>query len=428
MTAVPTGFYGHDNPETEQWVDQDGTVHYAGSSSGTAREPEPVPARPGTGSRNHSGTGIPAETLNGEDVSPEPVPGSPPYIREPGTAPRYADVAALLDGNRPEPPAPVLLRREDDIALFYAGQVNLVFGDPEGGKTLLTCAAAVEALEAGRRVLVIDLDHNGVEAIVFRLLDMGAPEEALRDPNQFRYVEPEDRAHLAEVVADTKQWRPAVAVVDSIGELLPLLGLSSNSPDEFTRAHANVLKPLAMAGAAVLAIDHLPKNTETRASGPTGTVAKRRAIGGVAVRVTINEPFAPGRTGSAFLTVNKDRHGGLRQHCHSDGREPAAGLFIVDSRGDGMEWRIRPPQLGDTGKAQGVSDDDVAELDALDPPPGSVQDVQTRMKWRRQRAADALRAWRNGRPNGACAECGRAAPLNLNTRTCATCESETKTA
>lgn len=315
-------------------------------------------------------------------------------------ADRYVDVAALLDGGLPEPPRPVLLHRDDGVALFYSGQVNLIFGDPESGKTLLAVAAATTALDAGRRVLFIDLDHNGADATVYRLLDMGAGEAALRNPDRFRYVEPEDKAHLLAVVEDAKDWRPAVAVVDSVGELLPMLRLSSNSPDEFTSAHARVLKPLAMAGAAVLAVDHLPKNSETRASGPTGTMAKRRAVGGVSLRVTVNEPFAPGRKGSAFLGLNKDRHGGLRQHCPTEGREPSAGLFVLDSSGHAMTFAVRAPQLGDAAKAAGVSDDDLAQLDALDPEPKSVRDVQERMRWRSQRAADALRAWRSRSASG----------------------------
>ena len=47
----------------------------------------------------------------------------------------------------------------------------------------------------------------------------------------------------------------------------------------------------------------------------SSTAAKRRAVGGVSIRVTIKEQFAPGRVGSAYLALNKDRHGGLRRHC-----------------------------------------------------------------------------------------------------------------
>lgn len=351
-------------------------------------------------------TGLPIGAVTGAvratKASPEneafPVPhtGGEEQGNAPGNA-LYLDVAALLDGGLPDPPAPVLLHREDGNAIFYARQVNLIFGDPESGKTLVAQAAAAEALIAERRVLFVDIDHNGPQATVSRFLDMDVPETVLRDPDLFRYVEPEDKAHLMAVVKDAKGWRPAVAVVDSVGELLPLMSLSSNSPDDFTIAHTAVLKPLALAGAAVLAIDHLPKNTESRASGPTGTAAKRRAVGGVSIRVTINEQFTPGRGGSAFLSVNKDRHGGLRRHCPAEGKEPSAGLFKLDSSTNRIIWRITTPQLGEAAAAVGVNAADLAELDKLDPPPASVKDVKDRLKWGTTRAMDTLKEWRSRR-------------------------------
>ncbi|WP_170981178.1 AAA family ATPase, partial [Mycolicibacterium sp. CR10] len=222
---------------------------------------------PGTaivpGSRNRTGTeGV---------VSLTAVPGSRPTMREPGTAdekPLYVDICALLAGTMPEPPEPQLGRRTDGHCLFYAGQVNWLFGDPESGKSWLCMACVVESLQAGRRVLIIDLDHNGASATVRRLSDMGAPHDALSNPNLFRYCEPEDRTELRQVIDDSMQWKPAVAIVDSIGELLPMYGASSNSSDDFTLAHSNVLKPLARAGAAVIAVDHLAKNADSRAVGP----------------------------------------------------------------------------------------------------------------------------------------------------------------
>lgn len=331
-----------------------------------------------------------------EEAFPVPDTRGGEHGNTPGNA-LYLDVSALLNGGLPDPPKPILLYREDGNAIFYAGQVNLIFGDPESGKTLVAQAAAAEALKAGRRVLFVDIDHNGPQATISRFLDIQVPEETLCNPDLFRYVEPEDKPHLMAVVKDAKQWRPAVAVVDSVGELLPLLGYSSNSPDDFTLAHTGVLKPLAMAGAAVLAIDHLPKSSESRASGPTGTAAKRRAVGGVSIRVTINESFTPGRGGSAFLSINKDRHGGLRQHCPAEGKEPSAGLFKLTSTTRKITWSISAPKLGDAAIAIGVSTDDLAVLDNLDPPPDSVRDVKSRLRWRSDRAADTLKEWRSRR-------------------------------
>ncbi|WP_218027718.1 recombinase RecA [Rhodococcus wratislaviensis] len=289
---------------------------------------------------------------------------------------------------------PVVLKRNDGCRLFYAGQVNNVFGDPESGKTWVCLAAVVEALHAGLRSLIIDLDHNGAVATIARLVALGAPEVALRDQTRFRYIEPEDHLELLEVVGDMGIWEPTVAVVDSIGELLPLFGFNSNSADDFTSVHTRVLKPLARSGACVLAVDHLAKGQDSRTQGPGGTAAKRRAIGGVSMRVKVKEPFTPGKGGSAYLSVNKDRHGGLRQHCPTGDPEPSAGLFVLYAFTDGiLEWEVKAPD-GTSAPADAVPSDDLAAIAALDPPPATVEDARQRLGWQKQRAGRALKAWR----------------------------------
>jgi len=330
-------------------------------------------------------------------------PRSAPHVSGARSSDLYADVAGLLDGTIPDPPAPTVLATEGDYSLFYEGQVNLIFGDPECGKTWLALCAAAEALQDGRSVLVLDLDHNGVASTITRLLAMSVPVDVLRDPEKFRYAEPEDGEHLHNIITDVQNGdAPHVAIVDSVGELMPLLGYNSSSPDEFTLAHARVLKPLAVAGAAVLAIDHLPKGAESRGSGPTGTAAKRRAVGGVSLRVTVKDQFVPEQGGSASLGVNKDRHGGLRRHLLPEGQEWSAGMFHLDSSGDTITWRITEPQPGEAlSTFSGTITSDVAELSALDPPPKSQRDVQGRMKWGGDRATEALRAYRSGSTPGA---------------------------
>lgn len=357
-----------------------------------------------------SGSGVPDRFPEpGTDEVPVAVPGSRPPMWEPGnrtdradvseTHPLYTDVAALLDGTLPDLPAPEVLSRSDGNALFYSGQVNLVFGDPESGKTWVALAAAAETLRDGGSALVLDLDHNGVHATVQRLLMLGAPTSALRSPARFRYVEPEDHMHLVDVVADVIAWRPDVTVLDSIGELLPLFGVSSNSPDDFTMVHARVMKPLAAkAGTALVAIDHLAKNSESRALGATGTAAKRRAIGGVSLRVKLLEAFTPGRGGACLLTIHKDRHGGLRAVSPAEDKEPVAGTFRLSTIDGATAWKVHAPAGGERNPDEAADPADVDALRRLDPPPVSVKDVQERMTWRRSRAADALREYRKEPP------------------------------
>jgi len=317
----------------------------------------------------------------------------PAPLVEDDEPPLFADVAALLDGTMPEPPRPDLMVCSDGAALFYRSQLNHVYGDPESGKTWVCLAAVATDLQAGNRAAVIDVDHNGVGATVNRLLDLGAPTSALRDPDRFLYSEPEDGAQLRQVVLALVEWRPDVVVLDSLGEILPLFDASSNSPDDFTRVHALVMKPLARAGAAVLAIDHLAKSESSRAMGATGTAAKKRAIGGVSLRVTVGTAFAPGRGGSCYLAISKDRHGGLRQHrTDAAGKEPLAAVFRLHAD---ASFALYAPKPDDRDPALSAPPADVAAVDALDPPPRNDRDARARLGWGMQRTVNAMRDWRS---------------------------------
>lgn len=336
-----------------------------------------------------AGAKLPRETPPPADAWA--APGQPAAAGQ-DDEPLFVDVAALLGAGLPEPPAPKVLRRQDGRHLLYAGKVNVLFGDPESGKTWIALAACVEAVNSGQRVAIIDLDHNGAAEILARLIALGAIIGQLCDLDVFRLAEPDALDTLGQVIRELRGWKPSVAVVDSLGELLPMMGLSSNSPDDYTRAHRAVLVPLATAGACVVAIDHLPKNDDARAHGQTGTMAKRRAVNGVSLRVTVTRAFAPGRGGAASIVVEKDRPGGVRAHCPSDGRRQPAGKFEMTPEGTKLTWTVSRPVLIDTPN---VADADVAELDGLDPPPRSKQDVMDRTGWGSGKALRALQKWRN---------------------------------
>lgn len=306
--------------------------------------------------------------------------------------PLFVDVARLLERGIPEPPKPVLFTREDGHKLFYGSKTNVLFGDPECGKSWIAYSAVVEALGDDRKAAIIDADHNGAQEILPRLLALGATPKDLGNADRFRLAEPEDSEHLREIISDLTEWRPAAVVMDSIGELVPMLGYSSSSPDEYTMAHRLTMGKLALFGAAVIGIDHLPKSEDARGRGATGTLAKLRAISGASYRVTLAEPFAPGRGGAANLVVHKDRPGGVREHAFGD-QATLAGRFVMEPLdGGGLNWRIVTPTMPTPALAPLY--DDLAELDALDPPPRSKRDVKTRLSWGDQRASRALREWR----------------------------------
>ncbi|WP_054814892.1 AAA family ATPase [Nocardia arizonensis] len=308
-------------------------------------------------------------------------------------------MAAMFAGTLPEPPTPTACLRDDKIGLFYRGQYNTVIGDPECGKTLLTDHATVAELKAGGRVLRLDLDHNGPQSTGYRLSDMGADPAVLGDKDRFAYIEPEDRSDLYAVVEHMKAWKPTLVIIDSIGELLPMFGHSSNSADDFTVCHSAVIKPLVRTGACVVGIDHLSKGSDSRAYGAGGTMAKKRAIGGTSIRVTVDVPFTPGKGGSAYLAINKDRHGGLRAHSPVGDKEPSAGKFMlwpnVDPDVTGtISASVKAPMKDERNPAEAAPAEDIAAVAELTPPPTSANDAQKRLKWRADRARAAFKAWR----------------------------------
>jgi len=238
------------------------------------------------------------------------------------------DLTWLRTGDYPVQAPPAWAHRTDGHALFYNGKVNGVFGDPESGKTWLAQTAIVEALNTGHTAAMIDVDHNGMDHTAARLLLLGAHLDHLADPNRFRYYEPEDGTQLTAAVGDITTWHPAVYVLDSLGEVLPMLGVKSVDNDEITAALRQVCTPPAAAGCCVITIDHLPKNPDARGSGyAIGGTAKKRMMRGSYLRVEVRTQPAPGQIGRSTIRIEKDTVGELRKVTPGG----YAGTLILDS-------------------------------------------------------------------------------------------------
>lgn len=296
----------------------------------------------------------------------------------------YIDVAGVLDGTVTAPQTTSGGRRSDGVPLLYGPAVNVLVGAPEAGKTLVAGGMAADELFSHGSCLWADLDHNGAAALLHRLISFGVHRDILTDPARFRLALPEDAEAVAEIVTDAVRWRPSLAIVDSVGELLPMFGANSNDADDYTRVHRAVLTRLAGAGAAVLALDHEAKGIESRAYGATGSAAKKRAVDGALLRVSNVRPFAPETGGEAHLTVVKDRHGALR--ALAGGREPTVARFVLSPVTGGMHYRFELPAY--TAPASAA---DVDLLAGLMPPPANVRDIKARMGWGSTRAAAAWR-------------------------------------
>lgn len=302
----------------------------------------------------------------------------------------YADLSALIAGGDISAPKPSIGSRVDGSRLFYAEAVNTLIGQPEAAKTFTTQAIIAQVLAEGGSALFIDIDHNGAASVVSRLRGFLIDDQIITDPERFRYAAPEDATGMLAIVSEAARWKPTIAVVDSVGELMVLFGANSNLPDDYTRVHRAVLTALAKTGAAVIAIDHEAKNADSAAYGASGTAAKKRAVDGVMLRAKVVKAFTPGEGGLSKLAIVKDRHGGARAATSDDSREPVLTLFAVQADGS---FTFTVPRTAEQFADDQLSSD-VEQLMKLDPAPSSVRDVKERCSWSSNRATVALREYR----------------------------------
>lgn len=308
----------------------------------------------------------------------------------------YADVAALIEAGVESRVPDAGGLRSDGVRLAYSGAVNGLVGRPESGKTLVAIASACDVLKSGGSVLHIDADHNGAAATITHYAGAdGVEPEWLSDRDRFRYVEVRSAEHLRRVVADAATWLPSFVPVDSVGEIVPLMGGESNSNDDYRRIHREILSPLADLGAAVLVLDHVTKD-EGRSGYAIGAGAKLAAIDGSYLSVTPVDAFVPGIGGAAALSILKDRHGGLRAASPS-GKNPTAAVFRLDSRGGVSSWEFYPGRPAEEREAA-QADADIDFVLSLDPFPTSRKALHAAL------VARQGKGWRADRENAALIE------------------------
>ena len=256
----------------------------------------------------------------------EPLKGIEPDEDDEPALP-YADLTWAANGEVRPPTLPSVGERNDGAHILYAGKINGIYGDPETAKTWFALHLAQQVLSAGGTVALIDIDHNGENDTVDRLRKLGVSDQLIGDPAHFRYYIPETPAELLATRDDIIEQHPTLCILDSIGELIPMLGLDSNSNDDISRGYRAMLTPLAQEHTAVLTIDHLAKAGKSDHGYAIGGIAKKRIINGAYYHAEALTIPAPGIVGKVRIMVTKDRPGGIREHAP----QGSLGNFIIDS-------------------------------------------------------------------------------------------------
>lgn len=249
------------------------------------------------------------------------------------------DVAAVLDGTH-QPLQPTVCRREGEgLALFYPGKSHALIAESEAGKTWLALFAAKQEVEQQHHVYFYDFedDEGGV---LSRLQDMDTDVNALR--THFHYVRPDeplrDEVRVA-WQAEHERVRPTLVIVDGVTEVMTQHGWGQNDNADVAAFYRLILRPMADLGAAVVALDHLPKYDEKQ-RGAIGGVHKLNGIDGAVYRLKSVKEIVPGRLGLSSVTVDTDRPGQVKRE-QTPGKRIAD--LIVDCEGDDLLVMLEAP-------------------------------------------------------------------------------------
>lgn len=301
------------------------------------------------------------------------------------------DLGPYLDSSY-RPPQPELLQRQDGQALMYPGRVHWLSGEPEAMKTWLALLACSQVLSDGRHAVYIDLE-DGPGGMTARLLDLGVPASVVQE--QFHYLNPPGglgyatRASLAPMVAGAD-----LLVIDAATESLSQQGLSSKDDTDIAKWLDLLPRWAAKLGPAVVVLDHVVKDAESRGRWATGSQHKLSGLDGVAFTLEVVQPGGRGITGRSRLYVSKDRHGQVRGPCTvpTAGHRHWAGDLVVDSSDPMLEVVLHPPGEREGPFRPTVLMQRVSEALTAAGRPLSGRDVEDRVSGKSQAIRQALAA------------------------------------
>jgi hypothetical protein len=263
--------------------------------------------------RDHRMSDIPY----GQDYSDAPWPDGTPAddaehqdATEPTTW-EPIDLAPFLSGEIRQPRPTIGAVRTDGQRFMYPGREHAVLGETESGKTWLALACVAAELAAGHRVLYVHYEESDPASTIERLRLLGVTPDLMVE--LLRFVAPSRPVHVG-WLDELLDPAPTLVVHDGINEGMSLHGADIMAADGASTFRRRLVMPCLRVGAATLACDHVPKNTDGRGRDAYGSVHKGNAIDGARFVLENTKPFGRGMRGVSHVFVTKDRPGQLRVH------------------------------------------------------------------------------------------------------------------
>lgn len=299
------------------------------------------------------------------------------------------DFAAILDGDLTPPTAQVLTRR-DGKNLLYPFAVHSISGEPGSLKTFVALLAVIQELEAGNNTAFIDFEDRA-QSVGSRLLQLGANPDHLRDPTRWRYVRPEIALDPAGATAlDAAVHDCTLAVIDGVTEAMSIHGWSINDNDDVAAYVMKLPRRIADAGPAVLQIDHVTKDSETRGRYAIGGQHKLASITGTAMKAIKVRSGGRGEHGVIKVVLDKDKHGDVGPDGHT-----IAEFHLDDTTpGQTYAWLDHPTaSVDEEGHFRPtVLMKRVSDVLLATPRPMSLREIRGAVKGKNESIADAVDA------------------------------------
>ncbi|MEV6014689.1 DnaB-like helicase N-terminal domain-containing protein [Streptomyces sp. NPDC051997] len=279
----------------------------------------------------------------------------------------FSDLTPVLDGTH-KPAQPIVGARDDGIGLFYPGRVNGIQGESEAGKSWVALVSCLTEINRGNHVVYLDFEDSE-EGVVSRMLLIGATPHDIHE--RFHYVRPGSTptpSALRAFIARIGDLQPTLIIVDGVTEAMVMMGLELKENTEIAKFGRMLLRPLADTGAAVVPLDHVVKNNESRGRYALGGVHKLNAVDGVQYMLEAVRPFGINTEGRSRLRIAKDRPAQIRRHALPGGRNPMHWFadLVIRSEGDTFaEAHLYPPiQHTDDPQEEAAVKDKAAQEEA----------------------------------------------------------------
>lgn len=127
------------------------------------------------------------------------------------------------------------------------------------------------------------------------------------------------------------ELKPTLVVLDGVTEAMALHNLELKDNTDVAK-FGNLLPGwIAARGPAVVALDHVVKDTTNQGRYAIGGAHKLNGLNGAAYILKNRTPFTIGCTGRSSIYVAKDRPGQVRQHAVTSGKQQWFGDLVMTS-------------------------------------------------------------------------------------------------